>query len=79
MEIKLKASLRAYGKFNKMQFELPTPTKDNAQSFLGVDDAGNYALFKNANNKNIESLFDSQQKDDVTSDTERNDLIDSLF
>lgn len=79
MEIKLRARLKAYGKLNVSQIDLPAPSLEDAGKFLGVGMTGNYALFENAEKKDIDNLFDGTNNTIPEPDESVKNLIDSLF
>lgn len=71
--MKLRARLRAYSKLSTKEITgLPTVTEADAGSFIGVDASGNYTVFKNATEEDIESMFSD-------STNEKTNEIDSWF
>ena len=78
MNIKLRARLKAYGKLDISQDYLPHTSADDAGKFLGVDKAGNYTLFANASEHNIDTLFTNDPEDPIVTDGKKS-FIDSMF
>lgn len=74
-DIKLRAKLRAYGKLDISQNSLPHPTSADAGKFLGISTDGNYVLFDNATEAQIDEIIN--ESDDVQSS--KKSFIDSMF
>ena len=74
-DIKLRAKLRAYGKLDISQDYLPHPTLDDAGKFLGIGTDGNYVLFDNATEDQIDEIIN--ESDNIQSS--KKSFIDSMF
>ena len=77
MNIKLRAKIKAYGKLDLSQTNLPQTSKEDAGKFLGVDTSGKITLFDNASETFIDNMFNSDTVDNT--DSNKQSLIDSLF
>lgn len=75
--IKLTARLKAYGKLDDSQSCLPHPTVDDAGKFVGVGNDGNYTLFENATQDQIDDIINNRSS--VTVYTSKKSFIDSMF
>lgn len=76
MNIKIRARLAAYSKIDSnISSNLPSPGTNSVGAVLGVGENGNYELFQNVREPNIDTLFtDTNEPTLVTKDT-----IDTLF
>lgn len=76
MDIKIRARLSAYSKIDSnISSNLPSPGTGSVGAILGVGEGGNYELFQNVREPNIDTLFtENNEPTLVTKDT-----IDTLF
>ena len=74
-DIKLRAKLRAYGKLDISQDYVPHPTLEDAGKFLGIGTDGNYVLFDNATEDQIDEIIN--ESDNIQSS--KKSFIDSMF
>lgn len=77
MDIKIKAKLNAYSKIDNLN-NLPTPTEEDKNSLLGLDNNGKYIFYKSVTKEYIDYLFDGfppeppipvQRKGDLNGDS----------
>lgn len=77
MNIKIKAILNAYSRIDNLN-NLPTPTEEDKNSLLGLDNNGKYVFYKSIAKEYIDYLFDGfppeppipvQRKGDLNGDS----------
>ena len=78
MNITLRAKLKAYSKVDIYQQSLPHPSLDDAGKFLGIGMDGNYTLFDNATERQIDDIVNGEPIEKQPSEAART-FIDSLF
>ena len=69
MEIKLRAKLSAYSKVNSAG--VPIPDVADSGSVLGVNEAGQYAFFRNTKQEDVDELFTDA---DLTTSVTKEDI-----